>query len=191
MSNLYASAHQLTEFGSCTYVPDTVVPPPTAIGETLVFPSGPTAAVDVDANYGVVLIDSAGTLTGGAADTIDASQASQHSAFFVSNAVGNGKTTLVGSPAAPATVTGAGDLFIVSSVAGAAAVAHTITIENFHTHDAVFLSGYGATDAAAFSTAIAASTPAGSLSVTLSDSTMIDFIGRHPTTTFNGGTVAT
>ena len=77
MSNLYAPAHQLTEFGSYTYVPGTVVPPPAGIGETLVFPSSPTDAVDVDPNYGVVLIDSAGTLTGGGSYTTIISGASE------------------------------------------------------------------------------------------------------------------
>ncbi len=137
-----------------------------------------------------------GTATGGvlvamgAADTIDASFAGQHNDFFVSNA-GVGNTTLIGSLAAPGASAGAGDIFVVSSVAGAAVVAHTITIENFQTNDAFFLSGYSAADGAKFAAAVSATTPAGSLSVTLSDNTTIHFVGNHPTNTFNGGTIAT
>ena len=138
-----------------------------------------------------------GTATGGvlvalgAADTIDASLGGQHNDFFISNAVGTGNTTLIGSLAAPGASVGSGDIFVVSSVAGAAAVAHTITIENFQTNDAFFLSGYSAADGATFAAAVSATTPAGSLSVTLSDHTKITFVGNHPTNTFNGGTVAT
>ncbi len=138
-----------------------------------------------------------GTATGGvlvalgATDTIDASLGGQHNDFFISNAVGTGNTTLIGSLAAPGASVGSGDIFVVSSVAGAAAVAHTITIENFQTNDAFFLSGYSAADGATFAAAVSATTPAGSLSVTLSDHTKITFVGNHPTNTFNGGTVAT
>jgi len=137
-----------------------------------------------------------GTATGGvlvalgATDTIDASLGGQHNDFFISNAAGIGNTTLIGSLAAPGASVGSGDIFVVSSVAGAAAVAHTITIENFQTNDAFFLSGYSAADDATFAAA-ATATPTGSMSVTLSDNTTIRFIGNHPTQSFDGGATNT
>lgn len=138
-----------------------------------------------------------GTATGGvlvalgAADTIDASLGGQHNDFFVSNAAGVGNTTLIGSLAAPGASVGSGDIFVVSSVAGAAATAHTITIADFQTNDAFFLSGYSAADNATFAAAVAATAPTSALSVTLSDNTTISFVGNHPTNTFDGGKTAT
>ena len=138
-----------------------------------------------------------GTATGGvlvalgAADTIDASLGGQHNDFFVSNAAGVGNTTLIGSLAAPGASVGSGDIFVVSSVAEAAATAHTITIADFQTNDAFFLSGYSAADNATFAAAVAATAPTSALSVTLSDNTTISFVGNHPTNTFDGGKTAT
>lgn len=125
----------------------------------------------------------------GSADTIDASGASQGNAFFINNAPTIGNTTLVGSTATPSATTF--DEFVVTSVAGANYTPHTITIEDFQPGAAIFLGGYSAADDKAFGNAVTAHpTQGGSLAVTLSDNTTIQFIGNHPTQSFNGGTVA-
>ena len=87
--------------------------------------------------------------------------------FFASSAVGN--TTLVGS-------TGSGaESFNLDSVSGG--TAHTITIENFHTGDALFLNGYNTADIQTMDTAIVGAKS----SFTLSDGTTVTFQGAQPT----------
>ncbi len=147
----------------------------------------------VGTNAGLLVAD-------GEKDVIDASQANQGSTFFATNRPGVGNTTLIGSTGT-ASLSGAHDTFVVGHVTGSVtgAAAHTVTIENFHTGDAFFLSGYTAADGAAFESAVAsgeaanakAGTPAGSgsLSFTLSDNTTVTFTNSHPTAAFNGGTV--
>ncbi len=125
-------------------------------------------------------------------DVIDASKANQGSTFFVSSVANVLNTTLVGSTAT-ASLSGAHDSFVIGHAATtvtASGAAHTISIENFHTGDAFFLSGYTAADGAAFKAAVATPTPSGNVSFTLSDNTTVTFVGTHPTATFNGGTVA-
>ncbi len=86
--------------------------------------------------------------------------------FFTFSSSGN--ATLVGAP------NGTQDNFNVVSTAGG--TAHTVTIENWHTGDGLFLSNYGAADVTTFDNAI----NGGASSVTLSDGTTISFQGTHP-----------
>ena len=124
-------------------------------------------------------------------DMIDASKADQGSTFFVSDVTSVGNTTLVGSTAAP--TPDSHDQFVIGadSSASATGVAHTITIENFHSGDAFFLSGYTDADGSAFDNAVHNTPPGGDVSFTLSDNTTIKFVGSHPTTTYDGGKVGT
>ncbi len=122
-------------------------------------------------------------------DVINAAGASQGSKFFVSNVPSLGSATLVGSAGTPTAATF--DQFVISSVAGANAAPHTITIDGFQTGDAVFLLGYTPVDNQTFAAAVAAhAAQGGNLALTLSDNTTIQFMGNHPTATFNGGIVA-
>ena len=122
----------------------------------------------------------------GSNDTIDALGAQQGNSFFASNAASVGNTTLIGSNAAPSA--SLFDEFVVSNSGGTDAP-HTLTI-GFQAGDALFLSGYSSADNQAFAAAVAAQAGSASFAVTLSDQTTIQFVGRHPTATFNGGTVA-
>ena len=130
-------------------------------------------------------------VAGGGTETINASSNTAGNDFFVNNAPAIGNTTLVGSTE-NSTTSAFSDLFVVGSVVGANYTPHTITIEDFHTSDAFFLSGYGAGDMATFANAVTNDpTPTGNLSVALSDGTTVSFVGGHPTNIFNGGAVAT
>ena len=119
-------------------------------------------------------------------NVIDASGASQGNTFYTNDSASVGNTTLIGSNAVP--TASLFDEFVISKSNNA--VAHTLTL-GFHTGDAVFLSGYGAADDQTFANAVNTH-PAGSanFAVTLSDNTIIQFVGMHPTAAFNGGTVA-
>jgi hypothetical protein len=99
-------------------------------------------------------------------DTIDASGTEGGTNFF---SYGTGNVTLIGNATAPTP-----DLFIVYSVNATAP--HTITIENWHTGDGLFLQNYGPADVATFDQAFAE----GGSTVTLSDGTTVQFEGAHP-----------
>ncbi len=156
--------------------------------------SGGTVAPTLFGNtggYDVLLNTAAGAelVPNGSNDIINAAGAAQGSRFFIGDVPSLGSATLVGSAATPTAATF--DEFVVASVAGANSVPHSITIDGYQAGDAVFLSGYGTADDQALATAVAAHPAAGgSLSVTLSDNTTIQFVGNHPTVTFNGGVVA-
>ena len=93
---------------------------------------------------------------------------------------------MIGSLAPPSGA--AADQFVVASVAGGVNTVHTITIANYQSGDAFFLTGYSAADDATFEAAVAAhQKQGGGLSFTLSDNTTVVFTNNHPTATFDGG----
>ncbi len=155
--------------------------------------AGGTVAPTVFGNTGGLdtLLNTAGgaaLVPNGTNDTINATGAAQGNKFFISNVPSLGAATLAGSASVPTAA--AFDQFVVASVTGANNAPHTITIDGYQTGDAVFLSGYAAADAQTFASAVAANpTQGGGFSVTLSDNTTIQFVGGHPTATFNGGIV--
>ncbi len=102
----------------------------------------------------------------GANAVMDASGALGGTNFFALGSQGN--VTLIGANS------GVGDTFQVVSVAGGQV--HTIDIQNWHTGDGLFLSGYGAADVATLDSTI----NAGGTSITLSDGATIRFDGPHP-----------
>lgn len=129
-------------------------------------------------------------VAGSGTETIDASAGGPSNTFFLNDAATVADTMLVGSAAIPAT-SAFSDLFVVQSIAGAGYHAHTLTFEDFHSGDGVFLNGYSNADNESLAMAVAAHPGAGGLAITLSDGTTLAFQGNHPTQTFNGGTVAT
>ncbi len=107
-------------------------------------------------------------VAGGDNSSFNASLSNGGNNFFATSLTGN--TTLVGA-------NGPGpDTFNIGSVAGGSA--HTLTIENWHTGDGLFLGGYSQADVQTMDTAVLG----GKSAFTLSDGTTVTFGGGpHPT----------
>ncbi len=103
----------------------------------------------------------------GANSSYDASLSNGGNNFFATSTTGN--TTLVGAFAAKA------DTFNLINNGGSGD--HTITVQNWHTGDGLFLGNYSQTDIQTMDTAIGG----GASSFKLSDGTTVVFQGAHPT----------
>ena len=127
-------------------------------------------------------------VVGGAATTIvaftqggvvDASRTSGNNDFFAGYGNG-GNETLVGATAA---IDGTGaaihDTFVIGINPNATAA--TLTLQNWHAGDVLFLTGFGAADIATMDTAISNGLGSSGLTFTLGDKTTINFVGNHPT----------
>lgn len=141
-----------------------------AHGSDTVVGGAAQASVFAGGNERVALVNShaADALPAGDNDTIDASLALGGTNFFAMSAIGD--ATLIGTAAA-----GVGDTF--QFVRTAEAAAHTVSVENWHPGDGLFLSGYGPADIAALDDVFTH----GGTSITLSDGTTINFDGAAPT----------
>ena len=117
-----------------------------------------------------------------AGGVIDASQTAGGNNFFAGYGAG-GNQTLVGA------TTGA-DTFVVG--ANPSATPTTITIDNWHSGDVFYLTGFTPDDTATMDGSIAGSLAqgaAGDLAFRLADNTLISFVGQHPTN-FDGAGAA-
>ena len=101
-------------------------------------------------------------------EVMDASGALGGTNFFALGSQGN--VTLIGNPSS-----GVPDTFQIQSVPGGRV--HTVDIQNWHTGDGLFLTGYGQADR----DLLDATLNAGGTTFTLSDGTTIRFDGAHPT----------
>jgi hypothetical protein len=127
----------------------------------------PTVFGGTNENLNIVGSHAAFEVALGDNDVMNASLSDGGNNFFALSSDGN--TTLIGAAG------GTEDNFVMVSTAGG--TAHTVTIENWHNGDGLFLANYGAADIARMDNAL----NGGAASFTLSDGTTITFQGNHPT----------